>query len=76
MILVHCVSKFGFKVFSIEGIISVMLTRVHCPHSLELTAFRESNVWSDILIPGMGVSQPLGGSDVILTRDMASQKSV
>ena len=44
--------------------------------SLELTALRVFKVSSEILAMGTGVSQPLGGSEVTLIRDMASRKSV
>ena len=44
--------------------------------SLELTALRVFSVSSEILAMGMGVSQPIVGSEVTLIRDMASRKSV
>ena len=43
---------------------------------LGFAVLRVFNVSSDILVIGVGVSQPLGGSEVMLSRYMALQKSV
>ena len=43
---------------------------------LSFPVLRVFNVSSDILVIGVGVSQPLGGSEVMLSRYMALQKSV
>ena len=59
---------FFVKLHETQSLFLIKGQYVHLPNLLSVS--------SEVLAMGMGVSQPLGGSEVTLIRDMASRKSV